>query len=484
MIRQAKRIFPLFTLLIGLGLLLSFSTNISALPQEKIAPQTTAGTSDPTIYLPIILKNFDSSLGTPIFGVQMYGSTHNTSQFYNALTLSNASWLRNQVNWDAAEPVKQTPVTYNWSGVDAALAAAREDMGGVHIIGTFENVPGWAGSTLHGPIYLDRIDEFAQFVQATVERYDGDGINDAPGSPVVLYWEFFNEPDRDVWWGNKGNEFANMLKQVYPAVKSANPQAKVVFPGIAYDWFEDQNGPFVRSFLTDVLNNGAGNYFDIMNFHAYPAFHTNWTQNEGPGLLEKANAIRGVLNSYGLNKPLIVTEAGWFSNDVVGSGIPGSPEIQARYVVELFTQSFAADIDIMIWWMLYDLDTYHLKNGLVTSSSSPAAKMSFTTYQVIVDKLSTAHFVRKFSTAETGDAKMEAYQFEDHVNQRFVYVVWMNPVTTNVSKSLKIAAAQGTIRDAVTGNFIKNVTDAEDGLADGRITVTVGASPIYVEVAK
>jgi hypothetical protein len=70
------------------------------------------------------------------------------------------------------------------------------------------------------------------------------------------------------------------------------------------------------------------------------------------------------------------------------------------------------------------------------------------------------------------------------VNQRFVYVAWMNPVTTNASKSLKIAASQGTIRNAVNGNFIKNVTDAEDGLVDGRITVTVGASPIYVEVAK
>ena len=484
MILKAKHIFPKVIFLVCLGLSLSFSINTAASQQNAVS-ENVSGTSDPSIFLPVALKNYDRSLGIPIFGTQMYGSTHESSQFHDALMESNASWLRNQVNWSSVEPVRTNPVSYNWNSVDSALAAAREDMGGVHIIGTFEHVPDWAGPE-HGPIPQHRFDEFAQFVQAAVERYDGDGFNDAPGSPVVLYWEFFNEPDRNEWWGTKDKapEFANMLQQVYPAVKSANPNAQVVFPGIAYDWFEDQNGAFYRNFLTDVLNHGGGNYFDVMNFHAYPAFHINWTQNEGPGLLEKANAIRSVLNSYGLDKPMIVTEAGWYSNNVIGGNIPGSPQIQARYVVELFTQSLAADLDVMIWWMLYDLEGYHHDNGLVTSSNPPANKLSYTTYTILVDKLSTAHFVRKFSNAETGDPRMEVYQFEDFVNQRLVYVAWMNPVTTSTTKSLRISASQGIVRSAVTGNFIKNVADAEDGLTDGRITVTVSASPIYVEVAK
>jgi hypothetical protein len=51
--------------------------------------------------------------------------------------------------------------------------------------------------------------------------------------------------------------------------------------------------------------------------------------------------------------------------------------------VELITQSFAADIDIMIWWMLYDLAGYHHDNGLVTDSNPPASKLSLTTYQIM-----------------------------------------------------------------------------------------------------
>ena len=65
--------------------------------------------------------------------------------------------------------------------------------------------------------------------------------------------------------------------------------------GIAYDWFYDQNnGNFNRYFLDDVLTAGGGDYFDIMNFHQYPAFASNWLPpgSEGPGLIEKTLALR------------------------------------------------------------------------------------------------------------------------------------------------------------------------------------------------
>ncbi len=129
------------------------------------------------------------------------------------------------------------------------------------------------------------------------ERYDGDRVNDAPGSPIITYFEMYNEPDGNSLpevrrWGHYGARYAQMLAAIYPAIKTANPNAKVLLGGIAYDGFEDKGGQFVRSFLDDVLNAGGGDYFDIMNFHAYPAFRGSWTPGKGSGLLEKANAIR------------------------------------------------------------------------------------------------------------------------------------------------------------------------------------------------
>ena len=204
-----------------------------------------------------------------------------------------------------------------------------------------------------------------------VERYDGDGIDDAPGSPVIHYWELFNEPDAndnsidDPRWGHHGDEYALMLSHVYPAVKAANPDALVVFGGIAYDYFEDQGGPFVKDFLIDVLAAGGGAHFDVMNFHSYPAFHAYWTTNQGASLYEKTQAVRTIMAQYGhANKPMIVTEAGWHSNNP--ANYPSSYESQARYVTELFVQSKAADLDIMIWWMLYDPSNGYWDNGLVT----------------------------------------------------------------------------------------------------------------------
>ncbi len=453
------------------------------------------GVVDSDIYLPLIQNRVDSTLGIPIFGVQMYGGTSDTSKYHDALLGTNASWIRVEISWATAEPVSQVPPVYQWETIDNNLSAARENMGGLNIIATVNRSPSWAANNDTGPIKAAQLDEFSAFMKALVERYDGDGINDAPGSPVVLYWELYNEPDSNsivsdpkflppVGWGNHAEEYANMLETIYPEIKIANPQAKVVFGGIAYDWFESNGGKFVKSFFTDVLDAGGGNFFDVMNFHSYPAFYPVWTTNQGPGLYEKAAAIRSVLAEYELDVPLIVTEAGWHSNNASGPIIPGSPQIQARYVVELFTQSMAADLDIMIWWMLYDVGgNYPYDTGLVTNAAVPVEKLAYQVYKRTVAELETAHFVRKLSNAETGNNLMEVYLFNDNVLQRNVYVAWLNRADTTNTATLRIPAAGATLRNSVTGS-VSIITDGSDGINDGLITITVGANPLFVEIGK
>ena len=51
--------------------------------------------------------------------------------------------------------------------------------------------------------------QFKQYFREVVERYDGDGYKDAPGSAVVTYWEMYNEPDAWAFgdiggWGKRG----------------------------------------------------------------------------------------------------------------------------------------------------------------------------------------------------------------------------------------------------------------------------------------
>lgn len=460
--------------------LISRLASASTIPEYQVDEGNSLGV-DMTTFLPIIFNRYENSI-SPI-GVQMYGATGDTSQYHSSLLASGTSWVRAETSWANVEPVRTSQPTYNWSSADNAFAAARPDMGGLNIIATIRFPPDWAADGPELPIYLDRYDEFAQFVSALVERFDGDGVSDAPGSPVVVYWEIFNEPDRFNYWGHSGEEFANLLKVVYPALKSANLNAQLVFPGIAYDWFEDQNGPFTRSFLTDVLDNGGGAYFDVMNFHSYPIFYTNWTTNQGTGLLEKGQYIQNILADYDLIKPIVVTETGWHSNNVA-SAIPGSPEIQANYVIQLMTQGHALDAKIVVWWMYYDAGgVYQYENGLVTNSNPPVPKLAYSIFQDVAETLGTAHFVRKLTIAETSILELEAYEFNDNIKNQRLFVAWLNPVTATGTQPLKLPVAQAIVRNPISGTQY-TILDASDGKIDGYITVQVGARPIYVEVGK
>ncbi|MCP4363614.1 MAG: cellulase family glycosylhydrolase [Chloroflexi bacterium] len=470
-----SKITGIFIFTAVFALALFFST------QSKTNVRADETTATYTVNLPAVLNYFN--IEQTAFGIQMYTNTGADSKYYDAAIASKAAWIRAPIYWNNVEPVDVSPSAYDFSSADKVVAIAQPNVGSPNMLVTIEKSPDWAASAPGAPIYSSALPDFAEFVSTMVERYDGDGVNDAPGSLVVNYWEFFNEPDSG-WdhhirgWGDDGDQYALMLATVYPVVKAANPNAKVVFGGIAYDWFEDQNGPFVREFLDDVLSNNGGNYFDVMNFHTYPIFNYNWVQagQPGPGLREKTTAVRNKLAAYGFtDKPIIISESGWHSNNPVEK--PSSPENQSRYVVELFTQSLASDVDVMIWWMLYDPGTFYWDNGLVTINATP--KQSFTTFQTTIAKLGHASYIRTLTNGETGTADMEAYEFENDLSGQTLYVAWLDPVDTTAVKNLQLPATQATVYD-IYGN-VKTVI--YDGV-DGRVTVSVGGQPIYVEITQ
>lgn len=436
-----------------------------------------------TTFLPVIFDQHDASLGTPPFGVQMYGKLNPSTGITYAVDV-RASWVRVPISWSGVEPTDRLPEQYNWTYADAIIVDPAQR--GMNLIVTISSAPDWAATYSNGPIDKVDLGEFVEFVGALAERYDGDGLDDALGSPIVNNWEFYNEPDGGselraqyghAFWGHYGDKYAEMLAAVYPVIKKANPSANVVFGGLAYDWFEDQGGPFAREFLDDVLAAGGGQYFDFMNFHTYPPFASNWAA-QGPGLLEKLEYIRAKMQSFGVDKPIIVTETGWHSTSV--PNYPTSPELQARYVVALFAQGMAGRAPILIWWMLKEPGSYYWDNGLLDHDLEP--KLSYYAYQVMVSELSTAHFERVLTVAETGTSDMEAYRFIDDVHNRIVYVVWLDPLDTFSEWPLRLVGSSATVRDIYGIAYVVN--DGDDGAHDGHVTVSVGGRPMYVEVAK
>jgi hypothetical protein len=178
---------------------------------------------------------------------------------------------------------------------------------------------------------------------------------------------------------------------------------------------------------------------------------------------------------------MVITESGWYSDNPPSN--PSSPEIQARHVVQLYAQSMAADIDVMIWWMLYDAGIGYNDTGLVTNGAPVVRKLAFHVYQHMTEEMGTAEFVQQLPDSATGDEAFEVYQFTDTVNGQALYIAWLNVANYNDPQSrwLTLPALSVTIK-SIEGNLLQLVSDGDDGIVDGRVTVLVSNRPLYLEV--
>ncbi len=460
-------------------------------------PAQAAGNAPSKVLLPFTGDTACSGRSDPDMplGVQMYGNTSRKSPYMPYLLQSGASWVRVLVEW---RRIEATRGTYDFSSVDSAVAAYTDAC--VNIVLLIDYTADWAASKTGASGYPNRspikpvyLNDYANFIAALAERYDGDGTDDSPGSAIVNYLELYNEPDYYAdgvdggGWGNDGAAYAQMLATVRPKLTAANPNAKLVFGGVAHDYFagEESTGVFVRSFIDDVLTAGGGAYFDMMNLHYYPKNRANWTTDpNSTGFVEKIQDVHTILSNHGFgSKPIIVTEVGWHSNN--NETFPSTEEIQSRYVVELLTQALANDVKVVIWWMLYSPGSDHpFDDGLVTEEldGSPSTpKPAFAVYQQAVRRLGYAQFTAALTAAEVGASNLEVYQFTNPSTSKTTYVAWHNPPESDASETLTLGVAAATVYSK-SGALVGTIKDSDDGSHDGKIKVQVGGSPVYIVV--
>jgi hypothetical protein len=468
-----------------LGLSASSAQMVGSLPESPYLELSEAAVLAPTngtytVYLPFVSHFWDTRI--PLFGVQFYG-TLNASQGLTQATDAGTRWIRVPISWASIEPANTTPDNYDWSGLDPSVAnAVQED---IELILTLTDQPSWAAVYEQGPV--TNTADLLEFVGTLVERYDGDGVDDASGSPRVRYFELYNEPDNGDtglalqggwgYWGHNGAGYAALLRALYPVVKAANPQANLVFGGLALDWFDDDSspGPFDRQFLDDVLTACQGqDCFDVMNFHYYPPFRSRW-ESYGKDIIGKANYVRQRMAAHGFaDTPLICTETSW-----LGGSDWGSDELQSRYVVKGYVRSMAADLGVTIWFEIGDRgDTG--KPGLLDSDWQP--KPSYWAFQTMTGMLDRSIYQRSLTLAETGSEQIEGYVFT--VGGQRLDVVWTEDDSLTVpadDPALPLTVQAQTLR--VVDKFGNRTwyNDGGDGVYDGWITVIVGGSPLYLE---
>ena len=152
---------------------------------------------------------------------------------------------------------------------------------------------------------------YESWVEAIVERYDGDGVDDMSGLEIpIKYWEVMNEPDlqyqstlpeedqsRLNFYKQGPIEYGALLQHTYTAIKTADPDAYVLIAGAA------GGDKHFLSFYEELFTNmaDAGNYFDIGNVHCIS--NDRETQDYNVAI------YKDMLTQAGFEKPIWITEA-------------------------------------------------------------------------------------------------------------------------------------------------------------------------------
>jgi virginiamycin B lyase len=436
------------------------------------------------VHLPLVTRNYYDG-PTPLFGVQMYGTVNHTTGL-SQVVAAGVRWIRVPISWESVEPANVTPDQYSWDATDRQVAAITD--AGMEPLLTLGGNPEWAATYPMGPV--TDVADLQEFMGALVERYDGDGINDAPGSPVVRYWEIYNEPDSTnedaaagggyALFGYNGAGYAELLDAIYPVVKAASPQAQVVFGGVAHDNFDYEGGGFDPDFVDDVLSHCTGPCFDVMNFHYFPFYRFRW-ETYGKDVIGKANYFRSKLASYGFGRPLMCTETTWPS-----ASSWGSAALQSRYVIAAYVRGMAAGLMVQNWYAWKDTDSS--LPGLLDGLLQP--KPAYHVYQTLTEQLDPAIFERALTTAETGHRDIEGYVFSVLGSGGWERrdALWLD------CPSLQLAPPQGCPGASqvmsITANTVRVtdkygasavVEDSHDGLRDGRVTLTITPSPVFID---
>ncbi len=236
------------------------------------------------------------TLGVNLFNLHLEPDPAAVRRSFELARALGARYARMQVPWDDIEihgrgdfMDRRNPETVgvvsSWAKYDRIVAEA--NAAGVELIWRLERPPHWArveadatpefqaglardGNSTGPP---DDVADYAAFVGAVVERYDGDGVNDAPGSPVVRYFQLWNEPNLKNEWNwqePRPEDFVALLRAGASAARAANPAVVIIFPGLAPTDGLDERAPLTElEYLERVYRAGGAAHFDVMAAQGY-----------------------------------------------------------------------------------------------------------------------------------------------------------------------------------------------------------------------
>lgn len=228
---------------------------------------------------------------------------------------------------------------------------------GLTVIARLGYTPDWARPPDTPLTYLDResYDDFAAFAASFAERYRG----------KVDYIIVGNEPNLSFEWGYRQTtpeDYVDLLKVVYPAVKAANPEMKVLAGALA-PTIEPEGSPWAISDLTyleGMYDAGAADYFDGLAVHAYGlTFPTDSAPSPEVLNFRRVELIRDIMVDHGdATTPVYITETGWNDHPRWTQAVRPAQRIQYTLDALAYAETHWPFVEVLgIWAFRYPAPT-------------------------------------------------------------------------------------------------------------------------------
>jgi hypothetical protein len=202
----------------------------------------------------------------------------------------------------------------------------------------------WMGAGLvpYGTTFqtTEEIDQYLDYVRFVVSHFKG----------RIGYYQIWNEPGHIAV-----SDYANLVKQVVPVIREADPGAKIIIGGTQGDWVNDYPGygEFQRfsvdmNYLNELLRSDVAHMVDGISWHPfYGNMPGDPYYQDYPQLLQGIKELaesQGFTGEYFADELLwaTVTEEGW------DGGPPLSRPIAARYYTRAIAMHRGLGVNVTI----------------------------------------------------------------------------------------------------------------------------------------
>ena len=276
-----------------------------------------------------------------------------------------AHWVRVFATWPDLEPSPGVHSAFWLSQYDRLLGSLPK---GTHAIVAFVDAPSWESGSAASNAPPSNPADYARILHFVAQRWAGH----------VAAYEIWNEEDAPLWWagGPDPAAYTHLLQAAYPAVKSADPGAKVVLGGLTGN---DYN------FLQGVYRAGGKGYFDAVGVHTDTACDVNspyiflrdTNERLDPDSFLGYREVHATELANGDHKPIWMTEISWRTTSAecseglfAGLKPEGVSEArQATYLSEAYHCLAAAPyVQLGLWYPMVDEGS--VDSGLLRSNLS------------------------------------------------------------------------------------------------------------------